>query len=844
MGTLRPAWIWRDLSDQAPVNRFTWFRTAFDLTEAPHQWPVRFAANSNGRLWINGRLLLRKVPRYHEHRMTAQLLDAARYLKPGRNTIVVLHHSWGDITTFQRTGCRQAAIWLDAPDAVTDSSWRWREAEHCEAHAHQIIGLAGGAPRIRYPQRVFADRMIDGVHQPFYDDTAWPVVSALPEVPWPQDPSVAETRPQRTSVQPVMSVLCAGVATGSADSALPVHRLAEALRNARLQPDSYMTHRAEALCTRGSWVMEAAESRTVYVTFDMQRPVHGYPRIDLEVDGAPVHVALGYGEIARSLYTGKAHVTLDGWIDTEGVVGTGYADAVVAPSGRWMVEMPDERTARWLTLHLAIPADTRVTLHEVAVVKEQYAIQPEGSFACGDERMDQIVKLCHIHAEVTMSDTYVDTPGREDGQWIEDARSRAVLADRWYGCQELRRLMIRTLAEGQGPDGQLHPFAPSNFPAYPAGYDWSVQWTAMLWDDYMWNADTDYIRRWWPQLVAYWRHVLSLLDAEGLWSTAQVMADIRVSANWSAPTAVSAVVTPWMIERLEMAIQLADALGETCQAHQWRQTADLMRGAVRQRLLQPATEHRPAHLPDILDANMLPQGLGQAAQTWAINTGILTASEQQALADWAFTEPDGSPPPDMARWNNPTYFRRALHALCRAGRTERAVRHLMERMEPYLPAHPRNTTPLPLQGPFGGPLPEYWISREDLQLAPDQINPAQPVDDTGSHGWNAVPLLWLHEALLGVTIARPGGDLLRIAPRTGGLPYVCGTTCTPKGPVWIYWDPQAGRLQVDIPEGVQADLFAPCELHGPVRLHNGDRLILTGEPWRINGGQRLEVTAC
>lgn len=50
---------------------------------------------------------------------------------------------------------------------------------------------------------------------------------------------------------------------------------------------------------------------------------------------------------------------------------------------------------------------------------------------------------------------------------------------------------IRTLAQSQGPDGQLHPFAPSNYPAYPAPYDWSVQWAAMLYDQYMWSGKFD-----------------------------------------------------------------------------------------------------------------------------------------------------------------------------------------------------------------------------------------------------------------------------------------------------------------------------------------------------------------
>ena len=70
-------------------------------------------------------------------------------------------------------------------------------------------------------------------------------------------------------------------------------------------------------------------------------------------------------------------------------------------------------------------------------------------YALGERREHSIMSLALIHAEVTMSDAYVDTPGREDGQWIEDARPRAQISERWFGDTRLRRLAIRTLAEGQ-----------------------------------------------------------------------------------------------------------------------------------------------------------------------------------------------------------------------------------------------------------------------------------------------------------------------------------------------------------------------------------------------------------
>jgi hypothetical protein len=99
-----------------------------------------------------------------------------------------------------------------------------------------------------------------------------------------------------------------------------------------------------------------------------------------------------------------------------------------------------------------------------------------------------------------------------------------------------------------------------------------------------------------------------------------------------------------------------------------------------------------------------------------------------------------------------------------------------------VPAGASTQSPAPVAtGPYGGPLPEYWISRADRELVPGEANTAQPINATGSHGWGAVPLLWLHESLLGVTFSGRRSTAVFITPVSAGLPYVQGTTVTPGG---------------------------------------------------------------
>ncbi len=340
-----------------------------------------------------------------------------------------------------------------------------------------------------------------------------------------------------------------------------------------------------------------------------------------------------------------------------------------------------------------------------------------------------------------------------------------------------------------------------------------MQWTALLYDDYMWTGDLTYTKRFWSNLVKYWGALCKDVDEEGLWKSTLMFADIRSSAEWKKPFTSSGTITPWIIQRLGYSIVLAEALGEAETAETWRTISAKLTEGFRKYHIVPPHRDVPAHVADIMGPGLGidERGYSQASQTIAISLGLLDRTEAREDIDYAFSEPVGAPSAGVTRWNNPTYLRRALNAMVSVGRTERAVRHLIERFEPFLPGNVKNTASLNLQGAFGGPLPEYWIHRNDLGLRAGEPNTNQPEDDTGSHGWNALALLWFHESLLGVTIAQPGGSEINITPRFGGLPYISGTTCTPKGLVQVYADKQELCVELSIPEGVAANITLPDE---------------------------------
>lgn len=812
----KAGWIWAYQDEPAPKNRFTYFRKVVQLDSVPENAAIKFAADSNAQLWINGVPLRHKVARYHEERITAEVVEAGPFLKPGPNVILVLHHNWGDIITFQRTGNKHAGLFIQGSWIASDETWQCLQAPQFKEHECQIIGVAGNAPRIRYPQIIDLARVPEGdLHSPSFDASAWKNAIKITEGPWPEIPRDVETPGQRESPVFPGSLLAAGILTHTPPLSEDPYSIAAGIRVSECSPDASIEKDVQPLFSNQPGRISGKAGQSLYITLDFFRPVHGYPFLEFSSSSQGVVVDLGYGEITRSLYDNKVHVTPNGWVNTEGVVGKGYADRILTRSGHQSIELPDERTARWLTLHIHFPSDATLEFEKIGITKSQYPITPIGSFECGDETINQIVRLCLIHAEVTMIDAYVDTPGREDGQWLEDDRPRALISDRWFGDQALRRFLIRTTAESQGPDGHFHPFPPSNYPAYPAPLDWSMQWVACLYDDYLWTGETGLIKEFWTPLCRYWEQVLSHVDSQGLWLGSHTLGDIRVGIHPQGSQQSSGVVTPWVFERLNWSISMAKAIGQTDQAGKWEQINRRIAEAFRKFHVIPAQGNVPLHVGDryALDDPKAERGFSQAAHSISITSGLLNSGEARQVLDYIFPAPEGTPPEGVTRWNNPTYGYRVLRALTDSGLAERAVAHIKERYAAYLPSHPRNRTPLVLQGPLGGPLPEYWVSRDDLKLKDDEINSAQPSDETGSHGWGSVPLLWMHDTLLGVRITEPGGGRIRIAPQGSGLPYISGHTNTPRGLVSVFYDPQVRIMEISIPDQVAAEVALPPEMN-------------------------------
>lgn len=129
-------WIWKSLTDSTspnpvPTNVFTYFRQTFTLsnvaTKADSDLFLRISADSNAAIFLNGQLIFRKVTRFDEKHITADMIRLKqRWIVDGKNVIVVRHHNWGNITCFQRNGQQHAGLYIDSNFGLkTDTSWKY-----------------------------------------------------------------------------------------------------------------------------------------------------------------------------------------------------------------------------------------------------------------------------------------------------------------------------------------------------------------------------------------------------------------------------------------------------------------------------------------------------------------------------------------------------------------------------------------------------------------------------------------------------------------------------------------------------------------------------------------------
>ena len=509
-------WIWPG-SSMYLINHFANFRKDFKLDLLPETAPFFITADQAYRLYVNGKYVCRGPARGYQSHWPYDEIDASQYLQPGHNWIAVEAYNPG-ISTFKYihetcAGFICAAEWDDFC-LYSDDSWLKRRSE-----AHRI-------DTARYSQQLDFQEHVDTAEA----DRTW-IYSKIPPDDWKENwispigyldnfafgrspyyameergiPMLRENIiPPEKAIASVtgksgndyrnwQNIVWPFVEESSKSSWLPgsginVQILDESLEFAIL-PVIQGEFSATVLA------MPEYSVGTVNVMISSEESMEGgildFIFSEQFQDGKPV--ISSNGEMCEGAF-GNRLLLVGKDINHEFFHIQGFRFITVV--------------ARDITTSIRLKLNVRIA---------EYPFSMEGNFACSDQLLNDIYKICRKTQQICSGDSYVDTPCREQTQWWGDARVQGKNTFYLDGDVRLFKRGIRQIAHQSTPEGLTFGHAPTcaHNCILP---DYSLTWIMTLWDYYWQTGDITLFEEQWLRIERVLDYFKStrIRDASGL----------------------------------------------------------------------------------------------------------------------------------------------------------------------------------------------------------------------------------------------------------------------------------------------------------------------------------------
>jgi hypothetical protein len=416
------------------------------------------------------------------------------------------------------------------------------------------------------------------------------------------------------------------------------------------------------------------------------------------------------------------------------------------------------------------------------------------AFRSSDQGLDRIWELCRYSIKATtFAGVYVDGDREripyEADAYINQLSHYATDRDVQMARDTFDRLMA-------------HPTWPT---------EWAFHMIFMAHADWMHTGDTGWLASRFDALTP--KLLLDRARADGLLVSSEAQRTRDDIVDWPAGerdgfvfTPVNTVVNAFHLRALALMADLAAALNRGAEASAYRARERSAREAFQRALFDPSrglyrdgegTDHASLH------ANLFPLAFGLVPAEHAVGVVDWLVSRGMACSVYA------------AQYLLEGLFEHGAGAQALAlitAPTDRSWRHMAE-----------SGTTITW---------EAW----DQKYKPNQ---------DWNHAWGAAPANLLPRYVLGAQPLVPGWRRATIRPVLGQLSRASGTVPTPRGPVQIAWNGDAGfRLTLTVPPGMTArvDLPAPAGSRGVFRGGTPVRARLAASRWLLEEDVTGSVT--
>ncbi|MDP0497751.1 MAG: family 78 glycoside hydrolase catalytic domain, partial [Verrucomicrobiota bacterium JB024] len=498
------------------------------------------------------------------------------------------------------------------------------------------------------------------------------------------------------------------------------------------------------------------------LVLDFGRQVKGC--LELEVEGPS----------GATLDVGFAEQLIDGWFNNS--LECQLCARYILREGRQVWRLFSWRSWRYLKLRLRNTGPVRI--YRLQAIEERWPAQGDDNFRCEDERLQRIYNLCSRTLDLGCGEIFMDTPWREQGQWLGDAAGvtvEMVLAN-WpdvslagkYLCEAAWNkteadggllLNITSIDPGVGPNRNTIP-------------DYSLWWVRALWIYYLNTGRIEYLDTLFPDvrgvLGAFGRHV----NADGL------VEDMPgwIFIDWAAVDreGVGAALNGIYALALECGAKIADEIGEADSARDYRGRLARLRDAFARTFWDEAR----GCFADARRDGYLSRTISEHTNALALWAGLASPEQARCVVKNIFRHPLAG-----VVEAQPFFTAFVMQALDAVGEFDLAMDILRERWGSRM-VDPGYETAL-----------EEWSC-----LGSPRNGQFEGFLRSQSHAWSAAPVYFLIDNLIGLKILKPGGKRIVLEPRMVGADY---RVRRPLAGGWLTVECCEGEVRVETPPDVE-----------------------------------------
>ena len=762
-------WIWHEHAPER--NAYVLFRQEFEV-DCADDIRLFITADTRYRAWINGQMVGDGPPQSQPYHQYYDERDISDHVHAGLNCIGVLVHFQGvqDATrggllaqVVDGQGLIQCATGNGDWRALVGEAWR------------QNTQFSGGNKIGPFQEHVDLRRMPRGWLETGFDDRFWQVPKVIssrgtdtpPRVmPWcrlvPRDIAFLEERfSYARAIQTAEECLDLATRPRMGDRSISLSQAGRPVDWAKVENiDNILKADGETILACSDRHRDGVSDGRYdpCITLDFGRVLAGFAEIEVEAP-AGAHLEIGYAERLVDERFNNA-------------IECSFADRVICVEGANVFRPLVWRSFRYLRLRVKY-CEAGLRIKAVRAAEVKYPYEKVGQFQ-GDDRFERIFEICRNTLELCSIESLMDTPFREQAQWLGDVA--AVTVPGIYACfgdTDLPGKFLRQAALNTRPTGLLANI--SNVVSRGWQHDipdYSLWWVIGLWRHYQYTGDVRYLHECYPEMQRVMRPHLERVNEDGL---------LEPMFGWTfidwANVDLNGISAPYnaiFAGACDAAAAIARLKNDVWAEEIYAAAAAGVRGV----FAKTFVDSRTGAVADAIQRDALSTQYSEHASAAAIAFDCVDEKTAESIIEAVFDKHSVD-----ATEAQPFFMVVVLEALRKAGRVDLALDLIEDRWGKRMVDRGRTSCT------------EEWYENGSWRGG-DWYG----FERTHSHAWSAAPAEFLITGLAGIEILDPGCTTLRVHPFDADFAYEI-VYPTPQGKITVAWDGE--NAEVNAPENIE-----------------------------------------